>query len=1182
MDEQATTQPSSPFARIAVRALFAVAILCVAAAALAWTQRIWIATKLVPVVLEDKGIGPLKFTIRELRLGHAIVTDIRMGGPEGQHIESVEARYKLSKLFGGKVDRVVAKGLKINGEINAKGLTFNGISVEPDETSTEPPTLPVRYLSLEDLALTVKRTGDTITLNGDAVVETPEDGLRDVNARFTVRADSLSDKASLEGRLMATHLSTGEAYGRVTLNEAQVASSTVSLNKGRGEVQFILHREDALDIDARLTIPEMTVAGETLRDNRISLGLRRAAENKTGFDIDANLRNRSGHIDLTGKISETTAGDRKAAMTLAADIAKGSLKLAAAGRATGRLTSAGRISGAIEISDAAVAFAGIDAGGIRGQSTFVKDAGSLPEGVFKATVERFRGFGISGNPSSLSVTVGEDSVDAAGKIDWDGGNLALTAQGPLSGPLAYRAAGRLDGAGSAALLPDEYSAQGHATFDLTGTIRDPLETVTTPEPDFDALFENVRLNGWIDSALTEVSIPDVLQNGTVTGRLEITSNENGLRLATKSLRAAVAQLAKPVLQNLPSAARNYISGPIAAELTPLRDSAIVLDIKRADEAFILRSSPEIQLSTDGIDISVNGNVTATTSAARALRTIDGTDLRARVSEFRLPSGSATVALAVPKLSFADSRLTGDFQIEGAYNGEIVDALAPARATASVRGAADLADTTLSLTIDANSAVMLDPLVLPDRVNTETAPRLTLATPFRIKLDTATGLASLTYKGSASLSDNRLNIIRTDGVTSVALSETLFDIEGLGLQPRLEATIAQITAPEQKVSASGLTLAIALSDTPTLDLAIAEIRQTAETPLVVPVQLTASAKQEGDRVSFESRLFDTPEQISIALSGEHDLRTKTGSASVDAQKITFIPSVLQPTQIFPILGRTLREVDGEIDALAKLAWADGQFDSNMELLVTATALKADEFSLENASAIIQFDSLAPLSTPPNQEINIGSLDIGIPLLNGRAEFQLAKDGRIHGSLRELDFFGGRIETEEFTIPENFDGFTVPLLVNGASLEDMLALLQQKDLEATGALNGRIPIVIEGGEVAVRNGILETAEGGGKIQYQPAEEVRSSLAGSNEGMALLLDIVDDFEYDTVQVTLNEDAFGDVAFKFQIRGRNQAVHNGIPVHLNVSMDGPLRKILNQGLKSYSLPERLLSRIQEFKDSP
>ena len=142
----------------------------------------------------------------------------------------------------------------------------------------------------------------------------------------------------------------------------------------------------------------------------------------------------------------------------------------------------------------------------------------------------------------------------------------------------------------------------------------------------------------------------------------------------------------------------------------------------------------------------------------------------------------------------------------------------------------------------------------------------------------------------------------------------------------------------------------------------------------------------------------------------------------------------------------------------------------------------------------------------------------------------------------------------------------------ALENLLALVQSGDLTATGTLNGSIPVAIENGKVAVRNGILESSPGGGSIRYRPTA-VGPSLADANEGMKLFLQIVEDFQYDKVMVTLDEDELGEVAFGFKIQGRNQAVYKGFPVELNVSMDGPLRKILSQGLKTYKHPERILS---------
>jgi len=176
---------------------------------------------------------------------------------------------------------------------------------------------------------------------------------------------------------------------------------------------------------------------------------------------------------------------------------------------------------------------------------------------------------------------------------------------------------------------------------------------------------------------------------------------------------------------------------------------------------------------------------------------------------------------------------------------------------------------------------------------------------------------------------------------------------------------------------------------------------------------------------------------------------------------------------------------------------------------------------------------------------------------------------------MDFIGGRIETAIFEIPPSFAGFTVPLQATGVRLKRLLALTDYGDLEATGTLNGRIPVTIADGEVTIRNGVLETAPGGGSIRYRP-KAVGAALAEANEGTALFLKIVEDFRYDKVRVSLKENDAGEIALKFRIKGRNKAVYRGIPVVLNVNVSGPVGKILRQGARTFTLPKRLSTQLR------
>ena len=156
-----------------------------------------------------------------------------------------------------------------------------------------------------------------------------------------------------------------------------------------------------------------------------------------------------------------------------------------------------------------------------------------------------------------------------------------------------------------------------------------------------------------------------------------------------------------------------------------------------------------------------------------------------------------------------------------------------------------------------------------------------------------------------------------------------------------------------------------------------------------------------------------------------------------------------------------------------------------------------------------------------------------------------------------------------------GFRCLYLVTGVQLESLFDLTEIGDLEATGALNEKLTLAIENGTVALRHAVLESAPGGGVIRYRP-QSVGPVLANANEIAELFLKLVDDFKYDSVRVTLNADPSGGIASRFEIKGRNAAVYDGFPIELNISMSGPLRDILNQSIKTYTLPERLLTQIQ------
>jgi hypothetical protein len=1182
MDEQAATQPSSFLLRPFLRVGLILSIAVVAIGGGTWSQRIWIAEKAIVAFAERYGIGPVSLTIKSLDIGHISVSDIQIGGDDGQRIETLEAGFTISGLLDGVIESVTANNIDLRGRLEPHGLFLAGI---PKFSTTDKQgefQFPIRSLHLKELRIAVQGANDTGFITGNVSIKTTGGGTSDIDAAFDLQAQAFNQLTKLRGNLTGTRLPTGEAFGHLALSDGAITDGPLTANGIQGVIQFIVPRAKMMDVDARLDVPELSVAGETLRHSQLSFAVRQSATQTSGYDVEAYLKSRDGTIDIDGTLSEASNGQKTGVATIVANIVHQTFKATVQGDATATIDTDGGISATIQIDEGNLSHDAVAASGIRGSAEFDRAENGELEGRATATVQGFTGYGIVGKPSSLAIKVSKDAANTHAEIDWDGGSLTIRAQGSLQDSIGFSVNGTLDGARPPPLLPDGYNARGTAAFELAGKVQQPFATIAAFSDDPMASLSKIDARGWIESDFNTISIPLILSGGKLAGRIDLEPNDSGWRITTKKLRASAATLSPALLERIPTAIRKRFSRPLRVTIKPAMQELAVLQITPQQNGISLNSIATLQLAVDDADLSFRGNAQALLDRNGKITSFGGSNLEASLSGLRVKKGRLNARLTVPAIGTEGGKMSAAFQLAGSHEGPFADAFEPAIVSAKLNGHVGLVDTALSLSLDKSSAASVDRLKRQDSIETVAPIELTLSAPTKARIDISKGLESLTYDGAALLRGGRVRFKTGDAWEMAEYSETSVDFHGARNHPKVSIRNDLIAVPAKNLKASGVSLDISVGDLSELDLAVAELSQDDKKPLVIPLQFTASARQTEGRIKFEAKLFDLPERISIQLSGAHDMSKNRGTASVDAQKITFLPSVLQPSELFPIMGRVLREVDGEIDALAKLEWEGETFESSLELLVTANALKSDEFSVENATAVIQFDNLFPLSTPAQQEINIGMLDVGIPLLNGRAEFQLKPDGRIHGSLRELDFFGGRIETEEFTIPKTFDGFTVPLLVNGAALEDLLQLVQPKDLTATGTLNGRIPIVIENGAVAIREGVLESAPGGGHIRYRPDKEIRSSIGGANEGMALLLQIVDDFEYETARVALDEDAFGDVAFRFQIKGRNLSVYKGIPVHLNVSMDGPLRKILNQGLKSYTLPERILSRIQEFKDAP
>src|SRR5207302_5161674 len=126
--------------------------------------------------------------------------------------------------------------------------------------------------------------------------------------------------------------------------------------------------------------------------------------------------------------------------------------------------------------------------------------------------------------------------------------------------------------------------------------------------------------------------------------------------------------------------------------------------------------------------------------------------------------------------------------------------------------------------------------------------------------------------------------------------------------------------------------------------------------------------------------------------------------------------------------------------------------------------------------------------------------GLPPAKLRLVGQLTAKPALKIERAVLAVAGGDIAATAFTIDPAAPHVETVAQVEHVDLAEITTLLAIEGLSGTGRLDGRIPLDLEGGTVAVASGRL-VAEGPGVLRYKP-ERLPPQIAAAGEQVALAL--------------------------------------------------------------------------------
>jgi hypothetical protein len=274
-------------------------------------------------------------------------------------------------------------------------------------------------------------------------------------------------------------------------------------------------------------------------------------------------------------------------------------------------------------------------------------------------------------------------------------------------------------------------------------------------------------------------------------------------------------------------------------------------------------------------------------------------------------------------------------------------------------------------------------------------------------------------------------------------------------------------------------------------------------------------------------------------------------------------VLLPGGAWDLAGRATASAAGrwkgkEFTATAKVSLREG-YAANQERAVSAEGIEAD----------LEFTDLDRFQSKPGT-LRIRELRAGPMVLRELdAEFAFGSTEQIIITRATLKTLGGRVALEPFKYFTNLRELDAVVLVEGISIEEVMALTKNLPAKATGRVNGRFPVRINEAGFRLGSGWLALQPGiPAEVQLNAGGLLTGGMSTSSPSYAVLKKV----ESGLLKLGLTE-------LRLEIRppnapaGRSATLHisgaptdPGVkaPVTLDLNVNGPLEKLLNMGLDS------------------
>ncbi len=298
---------------------------------------------------------------------------------------------------------------------------------------------------------------------------------------------------------------------------------------------------------------------------------------------------------------------------------------------------------------------------------------------------------------------------------------------------------------------------------------------------------------------------------------------------------------------------------------------------------------------------------------------------------------------------------------------------------------------------------------------------------------------------------------------------------------------------------------------------------------------------------------------------HDLSNGSGNARLAIDGLRF-DKALQPDALTDLALGVVANVEGVVTGTGKIDWNAQSVTSSGEFSSEGLDLAAVFGPVRGARGTIRFDDLLSLTTAPDQQIEVASINPGIEVRDGTIGFSL-RDGQLLGVTGgSWPFMGGTLYLHPVDLNLGAaERRRYVLEVKGLDAAIFVQTLELGNIAATGTFDGELPIVFdELGNGYIERGILNSRAPGGNLSYVGELTYQDLSPMANYAFEMLRRL----DFRTMEIVIEGPLTGEIVSKIRIDGVRQgeaASRNiitrqleDVPIQFNVNINAPFYKLI------------------------